>query len=196
VKNEKIKQGLSYRLRRLVNFFLKGLLIVLPTLITIQLIRSIVGWIDTFLQLETPGLGFLIVVSSITVIGYIGSSIITQPILDILDDIFSKIPFVKTIYTSAKDLVEAFVGDKKKFTKPVVVEMGNGLYKPGFITNDDLTELSMPGIVAVYFPHSYAFSGNVFFVEKSKVKYCDTNPADFMKFIISGGAIELEQHKT
>jgi uncharacterized membrane protein len=56
------------------------------------------------------------------------------------DDIFSRIPFIKNIYTSVKDLVEAFVGDKKKFSKPVVVEMSQGLYKPGFITNEDLNE--------------------------------------------------------
>lgn len=193
MSNAKIKSGISYRLRRLLTLFLQGLLITLPSVVTYQLIKSTVRWIDEFLQLETPGLGFVIVISSITFLGYIGTNIVTRPILDMFDDIFSRIPFIKNIYTSVKDLVEAFVGDKKKFSKPVVVEMSPGLYKPGFITNEDLSELNLPGLVAVYFPHSYAFSGNVFFTEKSMVKHYDTNATDFMKFIITGGVTEMDQ---
>jgi uncharacterized membrane protein len=193
MSNAKIKSGISYRLRRLLTLFLQGLLITLPSVVTYQLIKSTVRWIDEFLQLETPGLGFVIVICSITFLGYIGTNIVTRPILDMFDDIFSRIPFIKNIYTSVKDLVEAFVGDKKKFSKPVVVEMSPGLYKPGFITNEDLSELNLPGLVAVYFPHSYAFSGNVFFLEKSRVKHYDTNATDFLKFIITGGVTEMDQ---
>ncbi len=196
MSTEQIKNSISYRLRRLISLFLQGLLITMPAVVTYQLIKKTVSWIDEFLHLETPGLGFAIVISSITFLGYIGTNIVTRPILDLLDDIFSNIPFIKNIYNSVKDLVEAFVGDKKKFSKPVVVQMAEGLYKPGFITNNDLSELNLPGLVAVYFPHSYAFSGNVFFIDKDKVKFYDTNPTDFMKFIVTGGVTEMDNTAT
>lgn len=190
----KLKRRLSHRLKRLLNFFLKGLLISLPAIITYQMVKSLVHWIDTFLELDTPGLGFVIVISAITFIGFIGTSFITKPFLDMLDDMISKIPFVKIIYSSVKDMVEAFVGEKKKFSKPVLVELGDGIYKPGFITQDDLTEMDKPGLVAVYLPHSYAFSGNLFLVDRNRLHVYDGNSTDFMKFIVSGG-ITTMQHE-
>jgi uncharacterized membrane protein len=70
--------------------------------------------------------------------------------------------------------------------------MSQGLYKPGFITQNDLSNLNLPGMCAVYFPHSYAFSGNLFLVDKNKVKPFDGNATDVMKFIVSGGVTNLE----
>jgi uncharacterized membrane protein len=88
--------------------------------------------------------------------------------------------------------MEAFVGDKKKFNHPVIVEMQPGIFKPGFITQDDLSSLNLPGLAAIYFPHSYAFSGNLFLVEKERVKPFDGNSTEVMKFIVSGGVTDLD----
>jgi uncharacterized membrane protein len=145
------------------------------------------------LLLDTPGLGFIIVIGTLVLTGFIGSSLITRPVIDLMDDIFSSIPLVKTIYTSVKDLIEAFVGDKKKFSKPVIVELTPGIYKPGFITQEDLSQLNLPGIIAVYLPHSYAFSGNLFLVDRSKIKDFDGDSSELMKFIVSGGVIHLDE---
>ncbi|MFI5221567.1 MAG: DUF502 domain-containing protein [Bacteroidia bacterium] len=177
---------------RLLNFFLKGLLVILPIAITYVVIKSIVIWVDSILNIGIPALGFFIVVITTILVGWIGTSIITAPIMSLLDDVLSHIPFVKIIYTSVKDFMEAFVGEKKKFTQPVVVELNKGVFKPGFITHKDLSSLNLPDLVAVYFPHSYAFSGNVFFVEKEKVKPLDINVTNAMKFIISGGVTDIE----
>jgi uncharacterized membrane protein len=100
---------------------------------------------------------------------------------------------VKTIYTSVKDLIEAFVGEKKKFSKPVLVELSPGIFKPGFITQEDLTQFQLPGMVAVYMPHSYAFSGNLFFIDRSKISIYRGESSDLMKFIISGGVINTDE---
>lgn len=195
VTKQKIKMSLRARLAKLFNYFLKGLLIVLPFLVTFSIIRSIVLTLDNYIDVGVPAVGFLIVIASITILGFIGSSLITKPLFSLLDDFLSKIPFVKIIYTSVKDFMEAFVGDKKKFNSPVYVEMTPGIYKPGFITQTDLNNINLNGYCAVYFPHSYAFSGNVFFVAKDKIKPLDGNPTDIMKFIVSGGvtAIGTEQ---
>lgn len=191
MKKENIKRTLKYRIKRLINFFLKGLLVCLPVVLTYYVVSKIVISIDKFIPINIPGIGFAIVLVGVTFIGWFGSSIISKPIFNLLDDFLSSLPFIKIIYTSVKDLMEAFVGEKKKFSKPVVVELSEGIYKPGFITQEDLFEIHLPGLVGVYFPHSYAFSGNLFFVEKSKIKPYEGNSTDFMKFIVSGGVTEI-----
>jgi len=193
LSNERIKRSFRFRLKRIFNFFLKGLLITLPIYATFYIISSLVKRIDKILELETPGLGFLIVIGGITIIGLIGSSFFLSPIVNLLDELLNKIPFVRTIYSSAKDLIGAFVGEKNKFSKPVLVELAPGVYKPGFITQDDLNDLELPGMMAVYFPHSYAFSGNLFLVENQKVKLFRGSTSAFMKFIVSGGVSDINQ---
>lgn len=189
---DRIKKTFGSRLRKLLSYFIKGLLITLPIYATYRILRGLMESIDEVLLLDTPGLGFIIVIGTILLIGLIGSTFITRPIIDLLDDIFSNIPFVKTIYTSVKDLMEAFVGEKKKFDKPVIIELTPGIFKPGFITQEDLTLLELPGMVAVYMPHSYAFSGNLFLVEKNKIRKYKGESSNLMKFIISGGVIKLD----
>lgn len=189
---DKIKMNLRQRLTKLINYFLKGLLVVLPFAITYSIIKSIVISLDQFVDVGVPAVGFLIVIVSVTVLGWIGSSIITKPLFGLLDDILSHIPFVKIIYTSVKDFMEAFVGDKKKFNNPVLVKLAEGVYKPGFVTQEDLTALNLPGMVAVYCPHSYAFSGNLYLVEKEKVKLMQGTSTDTMKFIVSGGVTSID----
>jgi uncharacterized membrane protein len=196
IKKERINKSINYRIRKLFSYFLKGLLITLPIYATYRIIRSLVESIDEVLLLETPGLGFLIVIGVIMIIGLIGSSFLTQPIFDLIDGILNKIPFVKTIYGSVKDLIEAFVGEKNKFSKPVIVELSPGIFKPGFITQDELIDLNLPGMAAVYFPHSYAFSGNLFLVNKDKIQVFKGSSSALMKFIVSGGVSDLDKSNT
>ena len=192
ITKEKIKVSFKQRIANLINYFLKGLLVTLPFAITYSIIKSIVISLDTLFDFGIPAVGFFIVIVSITLLGFIGTSIITKPLFSLFDDVLSRIPFVKIIYTSVKDFMEAFVGDKKKFNHPVIVEMQPGIFKPGFITQDDLSSLNLPGLAAVYFPHSYAFSGNLFLVEKERVKPFDGNSTEVMKFIVSGGVTDLD----
>lgn len=187
-----IKNGVKYKIKKLINFFLKGLLVCLPILLTYYVVSSVVLSVDKIIPINIPGIGFIVVIVGVTLIGWVGSSIISKPLFNLIDDFLSSLPFIKIIYTSVKDLMEAFVGEKKKFSKPVIVEFTEGVYKPGFITQDDLFEINLPGLVGVYFPHSYAFSGNLFFIDKAKIKPYDGNPTDFMKFIVSGGVTEIE----
>jgi uncharacterized membrane protein len=191
MKKENIKKSLTFKVKKLINFFLKGLLVCIPILLTYYVVSKIVISIDKFIPIAIPGIGFVIVLVGVTFLGWFGSSIISKPLFNLLDDFLSSLPFIKIIYTSVKDLMEAFVGEKKKFSKPVVVLISEGVYKPGFITQEDLFEIHFPGLVGVYFPHSYAFSGNLFFVEKNKIKPYEGNSTDFMKFIVSGGVTEI-----
>lgn len=192
LEKEQIKLSMRQRMAKVINYFLKGLLIVLPFAVTFSIIRSIVITLDEYVDVGIPAVGFLIVITSITLLGFIGSNLLTKPLFSLVDDILSRVPFVKIIYTSVKDFMEAFVGDKKKFNSPVLVELTPGIFKPGFITQADVTKLGLPGYCAVYFPHSYAFSGNLFFIDKQKIRTYNGNSTDFMKFTVSGGVTDME----
>jgi uncharacterized membrane protein len=184
---------IQIKFKKLFNYFLKGLLITLPVYATYKIMRSLLESIDQVFVLETPGLGFVIVIAVITILGMIGSSFIIRPIFELLDEVLNKIPLVKTIYGAVKDLIEAFVGEKNKFSKPVIVELAEGVYKPGFITQEDFEELVLKDLIAVYLPHSYAFSGNLYLVHKNKISIYDGSSSAFMKLIVSGGVSDLNQ---
>lgn len=178
---------------RFFKYFLNGLLLISPIAITVYVVYLVITTLDGLVNIGIPGLGLIVSVTGIAVIGYLGSTLLMDPIMNFLERWLTRAPFIKFIYTSIKDLMEAFVGDKRKFTQPIVVEMGHGLYKPGFMTQEEVDYLGLPGYVSVYLPHSYNFSGNVFLAPADKVKKVDTNATDYMKFIVSGGVTNLEE---
>ena len=179
----------SITFRRLLNYFLRGLLVLVPIALTIYIIIQFLQWLDNLVPLEIPGLGLAIVLSIIILFGYLASTLIAQPIFDLMEDILMSVPLISPIYSSIKDLLSAFVGDKKKFTQAVLVTMdeANGIQKLGFITQADLQVLGLKDKVAVYLPHSYNFSGNFYVVPKDRVTFLNLPGADVMKFIVSGG---------
>jgi len=188
--------------RRIVNYFFQGLLLISPLVITIYTIKVVFLWIDDLLKayiedffgLDIPGLGFLSVLLIIVLVGFLGSSFIFKPFITWLDGVISKAPLIKIIYTSVKDLVTAFVGQKRRFNKPVLVKVSTSgsLEKIGFITNEDLLELGIKEKkIAVYLPHSYAWSGNLFIVPASNVTPLNAAATDVMKFIISAGVTKV-----
>lgn len=179
----------------LMSYFFRGLIVVIPIIVTIYLFYHTITWLDNLVGVKIPGLGFIISLTGITLIGFFGTGLITKPVFDIFDNLMDKTPGVKFIYSSVKDMLEAFVGDKKKFTEPVLVEMtSSGIMKIGFITKSDLTELGaaqdLNEFVGVYFPHSYNFSGNFFIVPKSKLVVLKGKNSDLMKMVVSGGVTE------
>lgn len=179
---------------RIRNYFLQGLLLVAPLAITFYVIFAVLDYIDGLLPFNIPGLGLLIIITSITFIGYVGSFLIKRPLSFFFHRIIERIPLVKILYSSISDLLSAFVGQKKKFTEPVMVIMNkeSDIRKLGFITEKDLSSIGIgKEFVAVYLPHSYNFSGNMFIVPAENVIAVNSNPTDFMKFIVSGGVTRV-----
>ncbi len=180
--------------KKIGNYFLQGLLLVAPITITIFVIYRLLDFIDGLLPLKIPGLGLLIIFSSISLIGFAGALLIKRPIAFVFHGVIERIPLVKILYTSISDLLSAFVGQKKKFTEPVMVVMNreSNIRKLGFITEKDLLSIGIGSeFVAVYLPHSYNFSGNMFIVPAENVVPVNANPAEFMKFIVSGGVTKV-----
>lgn len=182
-------------MKKVLGYFLQGLLYTLPIAATIYVVYKAVVFIDGLLSVSIPGLGIAILLVSITLIGFLGGALISNRILK-LEKLLDKVPLIKIIYTSVKDLLSAFVGKKKRFTEPVLVKMEGNVERLGFITQKDLTSLGVSKEkIGVYIPFSYAVTGNLIIVPKDCVTPIDANSADIMKFIISGGVTEIEEHE-
>ena len=187
-------------MKKFIGYFLQGLLYTVPIAVTIFIIYKTFNAIDNILPIEDyPGLGIVIILVGITLFGFLGSTIIARPIFSYFDRTIEKAPLIKIIYSAVKDLLSAFVGTKKSFDHPVLVKLIEhpGIEKLGFITKSDLSELGIgSNKVAVYLPHSYAWSGNLFIVSKENITPIDASSTTGMKFIISGGVTQIEQHPT
>ncbi len=197
LKNDipEIKQDLKRLLKKLIALFFQGLLYVGPIFIISFLVYKFFLLIDGLLPINIPGLGFVLIFVFITMVGFLGNTILIRPLYKYLKKMVDRIPLLKTIYESVTELLSAFVGNKKKFDKPVMVKMNMEaeVYKLGFLTQSDLSTLkARKGLVAVYLPHSYNFSGNMFIVPVENVTPLNLPSSDVMKFIVSGGVVDIE----
>ncbi len=189
------------KMNRLFDYFLQGLLYVAPILITLKVIYEVFKFVDgliaeyieKLLKFKIPGLGLVIIFFFIALVGYYGQKLVAKPIKVILEKLISKAPIIQVVYTSIRDFLSAFLGKEKKFTQPVMVMVNKiaQLEKIGFLTATDLSDLNIKDKVAVYFPHSYNFSGELFIVPSELVRPLDIHPAEAMKFIVSGGVSKL-----
>jgi uncharacterized membrane protein len=179
---------------QIATYFFRGLLFVAPIAFTLLVIQAVFNWLDGLLPVSVPGLGILILVSAIIGVGYLGSTYFMKPFFEMFEQVIKKIPLLSLIYNSIKDLVGAFVGDRKKFNEPIMVQFDEAgkIFKPGFITQNDLSKVNMKGFCSVYMPHSYNFSGNILVVRNELVHPWDVNSTDAMKFIVSGGVSGIE----
>jgi uncharacterized membrane protein len=180
---------MSSPLRRIIRYFFSGTLFIVPLVATAYFIFVSFRWLDSLLNLPYPGLGFVIIFVAITGFGYLTTNFAFKTFTEWFDHGMNKIPFIKLIYSSIKDLISAFVGDKKKFDKPVLVEINkeNKLFQIGFITQSDLAELGLHEMISVYLPHSYAFSGVHYVISRDRVRPLNISGSIAMKYIVSGG---------
>jgi uncharacterized membrane protein len=179
----------EHTFRRIVRYFFSGTLFIVPLVATVYFIFVSFRWLDNLLALPYPGLGVFIILFVITAFGYLTTNFAFKTVGNWIDHIINRIPLVKLIYSALKDLLGAFVGDKKKFNKPVLVRINkdNSLFQIGFITQPDLSELGLEEMVVVYFPHSYALSGLHYVVPRENVRPLNISGPQAMKFIVSGG---------
>lgn len=177
----------------LFGYFMRGLLLVIPLALTAYIISYALQKIDGLIGVKFPGLGIAILLAGITLLGYLGSTLLIKSLFDMTERWIVRLPLVSTIYSSLKELTSAFVGKDKKFDKPVLVLLNKEarLHKLGFITQKDLKDINLPGSIGVYVPHSYNFSGDLFLLPKEAVTPLNISGAEIMKFIVSGGVTGL-----
>ena len=193
--------------RKLLQYFLQGLLILAPVTITIYAIFWVISTIDSWIPIfsytdeagikhvQNYGLGFIIIIGAIVSIGYFSSFFITGRIISFLDKAMQKAPGIKHIYGTTRDFFEAFAGDKKKFTQNVLANVdGNDVWRMGFITKDDMSDFGLRDYVAVYIPMSYSVAGNVYIIPRERIRnITHITSAQTMKFAVSGGVTDITE---
>ena len=191
-------------MKKLINYLLQGLLYLAPLTITAYVVYAAFTFIDglsqkiltKFFDVHIPGLGLLSLLVFLVLIGFLGRTIIAQPLKKIFRKVIDSVPLLNFIYSAFNDLFSAFVGKEKKFNQPVLVQvnLNSNLEKLGFITEENLDIIQAEGKVAVYFPHSYNFSGELFIVPRTQIRQLDVNSSEMMKFIVSAGLTGWEKH--
>ena len=176
-------------MKKLIKYFFEGLLFLVPLVATIYVLYLVFVKIDNLFSFRIPGMGFVVTLLTVTAIGFIASNFLTRKVVLMVDRLMSRMPFVKMIYTSIRDLIGAFVGEKKRFDKPVLVGIapGSSMQIIGFITCESLKNLGIADSVAVYLPQSYNFAGNLVIVPRDQVTPLSAESGQVMAFIVSGG---------
>lgn len=176
----------------LLRSFLQGLLLLSPIAITAFVLYSVFDSVDKMVPwIPQRGVGFVLIIVLVTVIGYFGTRFfIGRWLFDAFEYVMKHTPGVKFLYTSVRDVVKSFVGDKKLFDTPVwvCVNVNPEIWRIGFMTQGDMSDFGMKDKVAVYMPHSYAISGWVIVTDtKNITPATEMTAAEAMKFAVSGG---------
>lgn len=185
-------------MKTIAKHFFQGLLVFVPIVGSI----SVVGWVlkklDGLYPLPYPGLGIAILLVVIVLLGFLTSNVVGRTVVEWTEAGVKRLPVVNLLYSSLKDLLGAFVGDKRSFDKPVMVRLfgDEGVRVFGFVTCDRFDDVRLAGHVAVYLPQSYNFAGNLLIVRREQVEPVDADSAQFMAFIVSGGVAEMRGAKT
>jgi uncharacterized membrane protein len=189
-------------MKRFLYYFFQGLLLFIPLIITLLILFKVFDFFsglfsffgfssNTFLN---TALGLAFSIGAIALMGILASSFVFKEFFTIIEDKLEHAPFVRHIYTPIKDFTNAFMGNKKRFNKPVLVTMdkANNIQQLGFITQTDLSDLNIKDKVAVYLPLSYSLSGKLIIVPSGQLEPIDKEAPEVMKFIISGGVTDVE----
>ncbi len=181
-------------MRPLLKHFLRGLVLLAPVAITGWVVVRAFQVIDGWLNLPWPGAGAVLTFAFITLFGFLAANLITSQLIGWFDGLLDRVPFVRIVYSSTKDMLNAFVGEKRRFNRPALVTLvPDGARALGFITQDSLEALHLPGHVAVYIPQAYAFAGITLIIARSNVEPIDADPAAVMAFVVSAGVTNLER---
>ncbi len=192
--------------KQLGAYLLRGTFIIAPVFFTFYALWMILAKIDSPVQeifysifgFRIYGLGLITIVILLVAVGYLGTSILMDRLFKALESLILKVPIVKEVYKAIRDVIGAFASDKKKFEKPVLVKVSEGIHRIGFITTEDLAEFDITSrLVSVYFPLSYAFTGELLLVDQTLLSPLDTKDVkNLMKFVISGGIVHGETKKS
>lgn len=196
-----------FQYKKLLQYFLQGLLILGPVTITAYFIYWAVTGIDSMIpiftytdgqgmvRVQNYGIGFIVIIAVLIIIGYFSSFFITSRFLSFFDKMLEKTPGIKHIYSTTRDFFEAFAGDNKKFTKHVLANIDdNDVWRFGFITREDMQDFGLQEYVTVYVPMAYSVAGNVYVIPKKRVKMIDNiTAAQTMKFAVSGGVTDIDE---
>jgi uncharacterized membrane protein len=175
-------------MKKLLQYFLRGLIVLAPIALTGYVFWAVFRTVESWFDFRYPGLGLLVTLVAVTVIGFLSSHVLTRGAVALLEGMLDRLPFVRLLHTSLRDLASAFVGPGKRFDRPVLVQLAPGGARfVGFVTREALDNLGLPGEIAVYLPQSYNFAGQLVVVARESVLALPVASAETLAFVVSGG---------
>jgi len=202
-----------FKWKKVFQYLLQGLLILAPIAVTAYAIYWIVSTVDNWIPIFTEpvkdyqgnvtghkvknyGLGFVVILATIILIGYLSSYFIQTKIFSLFDHWLEKTPGIKYIYSSVRDFMGAFAGEKKKFNVPVLANaFSNDSWVVGFITDEELEKLDMGAdMVSIYVPQAYHWAGQLFVLPRDKVRKIEKfTSGEAMKYAVTGGVVHVDE---
>lgn len=184
-------------MKKLAQYFVEGVLVLAPIALTIYVVGRVLALLQTLGEkyillgmVRLPGVGLVIAVAAITLLGFLTRNWVVRRALDFGESLMARIPLVKSVFGSFKDVVDAFGGKKQSFSKAALVRVpGMPVELLGFVTSEELDLLGEPGRnkVSVYVPAALQLGGFVVIVPRENVTLLETPPQAALKFLMTGG---------
>ncbi len=180
-------------MRRLLKWFVQGLLLIVPSIVTAYVCWQVFRRLDSWMGLPWPGAGFLLTIVLVMAIGFLGTNLLSRTLMTGFESLLGRLPLVRLVYTATKDLLNAFVGEKRRFDRAVLVSLSadDSVRFFGFVTQESLASLGVADSAVVYVPQAYAIAGNTLVVPTSRITRLDADSSEVMAFIVSGGVTAL-----
>lgn len=189
-------------------YFVTGLLIILPSFITVYILYGIFTFVDGIwgkvinfylrkhLGFTIPGLGFLLGIATIIIVGFFATNFFGKKLFLLFENWFLKLPLIRQVYMPAKQIIDSFISkDKHAFKKVVLVEYpSKGIWSIGFLTNDSFREAeekTSQEMMHVFIATTPSpLTGFLILVPKRDIKFLDISVEQGVKLIVSGGIIK------
>ena len=198
-KLNKKKRSISASLR---TYFFTGVVVLIPIGITLYLTKFIIQISskiipeeinpNNYLPFSIPGLEILISIIVITIVGGLSFSFIGKKLLQLINDLFKRIPILRTIYSAITQMTETFTNKDDSKRSVVLVEYPRkGTWAVGFATKKNETEISSKtnkNLINVFLPTTpNPTSGFLLMFPEEEIVYLDMTFEEASKFIVSAG---------
>ena len=193
------KKSFALKLR---NYFFTGVVVLIPIGFTLYLTKILISVTsklipseinpNTYLHFSIPGLEIILTIIFITIVGYLSLSFLGKKFLQLVDNLFKRIPILKTIYSAIGQMTESFTQKKNSKKSVVLVEYPRrDTWAVGFATKDNKGEMknkTSKDLVNVFVPTTpNPTSGFLLMFPKEEVIYLDITFEQASKFIVSAG---------
>ena len=202
--SKKKKKSIALRLR---NYFFTGVVVLIPIGFTLYLSKFLINLStklipaglnpNSYLPFSIPGLEILLTIIFITIIGGLSLSFLGKKFLQIIDDLFKRIPILRTIYSAIGQMTESFTKNDKAQSSVVLLEYPRkGVWAVGFATKENKGIISKKineELINVFLPTTpNPTSGFLLMVPKKELIYLDVTFEQASKFIVSAGTSNIE----
>ena len=196
---KKKKKSIALRLR---NYFFTGVIVLVPIGFTLYLSKFLINFStnlvpsglnpNTYLPYSIPGIEIILTVIFITIVGGLSLSFLGKKFLQIIDDLFKRIPILRTIYSAIGQMTDSFRNQESNKKSVVLVEYPRiGSWAVGFATKENTGEIKSKtnqNLVNVFVPTTpNPTSGFLLMIPKDDLIYLDMTFEEASKFIVSAG---------